>query len=115
MKQALEYLEASDNYLGSLDHSKPITALRTAIEQAEKQEPVQHWCTFCKGYNAHNCQFNTTLPRVHTYVTNTTAPAAQRQWVGIDNVEIGDIWARNQTNPNRFAREIEAKLKEKNT
>ena len=44
-----------------------------------------------------------------------TPPAVQRQWVGVDNVEIGDIWARNQTNPNRFAREIEDKLKEKNT
>ncbi len=52
-------------------------ALRAAIEQAEKQG--QHWCTYCRGNNAHNCQFNTTIPRVHTYVTNTTAPAPRQE------------------------------------
>ena len=40
MKLALEYLEESHNYLGSLNHSKPIAALRTAIAEAEKTEPI---------------------------------------------------------------------------
>ena len=35
LKLALEYLEASDNYLGSLDHSKPIAAIREALAQPE--------------------------------------------------------------------------------
>jgi hypothetical protein len=37
MKLALEYLEESDNYLGSLDHSKPIAALREALAQPEEK------------------------------------------------------------------------------
>jgi len=35
LKLALEYLEASDNYLGSLDHSEPIAAIKEALAQPE--------------------------------------------------------------------------------
>ena len=35
----------------------------------------EHWCTYCRGVNAHNCQFNAAWQRHHTYVTNTTAQA----------------------------------------
>ena len=45
MKLALEYLEESHNYLGSLNHSKPIAALRAAIAEAESVEPVA-WDVF---------------------------------------------------------------------
>ena len=38
LKLALEYLEASDNYLGSLDHSEPIAAIKEALAQPA-QEP----------------------------------------------------------------------------
>ena len=31
LEMALEYLEASDNYLGSLDHSEPIAAIKQAL------------------------------------------------------------------------------------
>jgi hypothetical protein len=31
-----------------------------------------HWCTYCGGINAHNCQFNTTIPRTQIYTTNHT-------------------------------------------
>jgi hypothetical protein len=34
---ALEYLEASDNYLGSLDHSEPIAAIKEALTQPEEK------------------------------------------------------------------------------
>jgi hypothetical protein len=85
---------------------------------APVQEPVVFYrCNGCgHAYEqmhptSCDCMEADGFDRVEYY---TTPPAAQRQWVGIDNVEIGDIWARNQTNPNRFAREIEAKLKEKN-
>lgn len=34
---------------------------------------TDHWCTYCQGVNAHNCQFNPNLPRMEVYTTNTTA------------------------------------------
>jgi hypothetical protein len=52
MKQALEALETADE-VGFWELQKTvITALRTAIEQAEKQEPVA-WAVF-EGWNAHD-------------------------------------------------------------
>ena len=136
MKLALEYLEESDNYLGSLDHSKPIAALRQAIEQIEKQKPIgwisreSQW-RLEDGGNA-----NGTVP-IHAKPSNTskypvyTAPQLQNKWVGLTDEEMrelekefhaervrtsdeeyliiypGDYWA--------WQRAIEAKLKEKNT
>ena len=35
LRLALEYLEESDNYLGSLDHSEPIAAIKEALAQPE--------------------------------------------------------------------------------
>ena len=49
----------------------------------------------------------------------TTPPAAQRQWVGLTNEEIAQIYLVNTDKPLKadwlFARAIERKLKEKNT
>jgi hypothetical protein len=45
----------------------------------------------------------------------TTPPAAQRQWVGLDVVEIMREWSSAKDSVVDFARAIEAKLKEKNT
>lgn len=88
---------------------------------APVQEPVQHWCTYCRGHNAHNCQFNTTLPRVQTYVTNTTAPAAQRQsarsaWVGLTLADKDAIWQNLPPSYTDFdvMEAVDAKLREKN-
>jgi hypothetical protein len=44
-----------------------------------------------------------------------TPPAAQRQWVGLNDEEISDIAINNPPMVHEFARAIEAKLKEKNT
>ena len=30
-----------------------------------------HWCRYCNGINAHNCQFNPNLSRMEVYTTNT--------------------------------------------
>lgn len=38
---------------------------------------TEHWCTYCKGVNTHNCQFNANVPRQHVYITNSTAQPAQ--------------------------------------
>ena len=121
MKLALEAIE-NPWKSGPEGVAGAITALRIAIEQSEKQG--QHWCTYCRGHNAHNCQFNTTIPRVHTYVTNTTAPAS-RQWVGLTDEErrnirewqeiqgeLGPVWAPMML---YLYLAIEAKLKQKNT
>jgi len=47
LKLALYYLEQSDNYLGSLDHSKPIAAIKEALAQPEQEPPKYsfkaHW------------------------------------------------------------------------
>lgn len=39
-----------------------------------------HWCTFCQGVNAHNCQFNKNIPRIKTYISNTSAPESTLTW-----------------------------------
>jgi hypothetical protein len=44
----------------------------------------------------------------------TTPPAAQRQWVGLTDDEIDDLYQGAGKNDLKRAREIEAKLKEKN-
>jgi len=36
---------------------------------------TDHWCKYCNGRNAHNCQFNTNLPRVKIY-SGWARPAA---------------------------------------
>jgi hypothetical protein len=45
----------------------------------------------------------------------STQPAAQRQWVGLTDDEIDDLYQGAGKNDLKRAREIEAKLKEKNT
>jgi len=44
---------------------KKIAPLYTTTQQ-------EHWCTYCGGINAHNCQFNTAIPRTQIYTTNHT-------------------------------------------
>ncbi len=76
--------------------NEAITALRTAIEQAEKQEPVECMCGICK--------------------------LGKREWVGLTDEEIFKV---ENAVPDEvigdsnwcvyFAKAIEAKLKEKNT
>lgn len=39
----------------------------------------EHWCTYCQGANAHNCQFNANVPRQHIYMTNSTAHPVQAE------------------------------------
>lgn len=72
MKQALEALEKADKIRGFPNNKKAITALRQAIEQAQKQEPVA-WDGKCVlGHcgspsgceDSHCCRANyTTLPQ----------------------------------------------------
>jgi hypothetical protein len=102
MKQALEALEQVKPLY---DRHHAIVALRQAIEQAEKQEPVK--------MVAYNCLCG----RIMKFESVNGIVAPQREWVGLtdedkqiafdDTQEGGGFW--------EFADAIEAKLKEKNT
>jgi hypothetical protein len=53
--------------------------------------------------------------RLGDYIHTCTPPAAQRTWVGLTDEEIDDLYQGAGKNDLNRAREIEAKLKEKNT
>ena len=109
MKQALEALEGADSIIWSIrgitpdDICEAITALRQAIEQAEKQEPVA-WEQF------------------HEHMAGPNYVAPQSTWVGLTNEEIAEVedeyivdYRIPAGSAWNFAKDIEAKLKEKNT
>jgi len=126
MKQAPEALEKNHYYM--IDAGLPnqsmlnenfeaITALRTAIEQAEKQEPVGQILVASDGRIVDAVRKPSKLaPGFHDVYT--TPPAAQRQWVGLSEEEIEKLkhlidWTATWSH-GRFAYEIEQLLKEKN-
>jgi hypothetical protein len=126
MKLALEALEelhrTGDTQVFDLCYApKVIPALRTAIEQAEKQEPVAWVCNHYEAGVKNDVDYwqddIDALP-VGTPLY-TTPPAAQRKlltdeeimqtWEGVIKYAPGEVRLKD------FARAIEAKLKEKNT
>jgi hypothetical protein len=118
MKLALEALELFCEY-GTMD--RPIErrdALRAAIEQAEKQEPVAWQCQEHGDTEWFNCskEAHELNPRRYIYRALYTAPP-QREWVGLTDEEMR-IFVEDFLSPDKSAREvfnaIEAKLKEKN-
>jgi len=125
LKLALEALENHEgNYklsdAGCDRHDKAITAIKQA-RSAPVQEPVA-WIEHHKGGD--NLEWDN--PGGKCTPLYTTPPAAKRQWVGLTDEA---IWSEYQTlwsfhpaeEPRmakdiaKFARAIEAKLKEKNT
>jgi hypothetical protein len=117
MKQALEaLLEINELSKGENAICLPaeidgaMDALRTAIAEAEKQEPVAFIApngdlrktTEAKDHWEWGAEFTPLY---------TTPPAAQRQWVGLTDEEI-DEWTPEI---HSVIQAIEAKLKEKNT
>jgi hypothetical protein len=85
------------------------TTLRTAIAEAEKQEPF--------GYFQYAMRFDAWVQNRDSnkgVAFYTTPPAAKRQWVGLTDEEISDIAINNPPMVHEFARAIEAKLCEKN-
>ena len=114
IKQALEALEMYLK-LDTMDEAhileveiapKAITALRAAIEQAEKQEPVA-W----QGVHDHTDLYYRKPPQADVRPLYTTPPAAPRQWVGLTDGEKRQIMLND---PIDWIAAIEAKLKEKN-
>ena len=100
LKMALYYLEQSDNYLGSLDHSKPIAAIKEAL--AQEQEPVAD-----------------DFFRMIADKNPKPFPLPQRTGVGLFDEEIEVLFqtaaGADEEVHIRFARAIESKLKEVNT
>jgi hypothetical protein len=115
MEQALAYIEEVD--YGPYDSGPIVSALRAAIEQAEKQEPVAWVCEGISSDEKHSIDYQQedidALP-VGTMLY-TTPPAEPRKWVGLTNEDIIEMWPETSTVGWDDIRLIEAKLKEKNT
>ena len=132
MKQALEALEKSvatcfheyahEQVMSFPEHfiNQTITALRTAIEQAEKQGPVAWVCYGMSSDEKRSIDYEQDdIDALSVGTMLYTHPsAAPRQWVGLTEIEICDIEVDELTSASSetfsFARAIEAKLKEKN-
>jgi hypothetical protein len=101
--------------------AKAITALRTAIEEAEKQEPVA--CVIDGDlYFHHEIDWEDLAYQGNgVELLYTTPPAAQREWVGLTDEEIIDVIhplvmadLSDEQTDYEIAKAIEAKLREKN-
>ena len=115
-----------------------LEALRQAIEQAEKQthtdHPMRHWdrtCPACvaeaekqqpvayKYVDKHNpliFYFTThkdSLPNPEVIETALYTAPPKREWVGLTDVEVGKY--SDRLNGGDIAREVEVKLRERNT
>ena len=129
MKQALEALENTSPAGFNMESDKKfyaaITSLRQAIAEAEKQEPSVHlaewadWRNMVVANLMRHANIDKDFARRLAHFYQSSAP--QRQWVGLTDEQIGEIAVKSQegVSPHddtlRFARAIEAKLKEKNT
>ncbi len=137
MKLALEALEKC--MYPQLKQLNAITAIRTAIAEAEKQEPVAWMFTDVEGteffeeredWEGKWTPLYTTPPAAQRepapgyckhckqYTIEEPLPAAQRAWVGLtptDMKELSAEWWEPNENEMALINWIEAKLKEKNT
>jgi hypothetical protein len=107
MKQALEFIDSVKVHPTQIATRDALhTALRAAIEQAEKQGPF--------GYFQYAPHFDAW---VQNRDSNEGVPfyTAPRQWVGLTNKDIIEMWPETSTVGWDDIRLIEAKLKEKNT
>ncbi len=122
MKQALDFLEwfAGDDHSIRPKHKAPeiAAALRQAIAEAEKQEPVA-WADKVGAVIPHSHKlFQPALLKDYTRPLYTAPP--KREWVGLTVDEIDKFMPYCNSDQDlsefrTFAFEIEAKLKEKNT
>ena len=109
LRMALEYLEESDNYLGSLDHSEPIAAIKEALAQPEP-EPI----AFVTGTHAGYFVVRPTDPAMVLPV-NMALYTHPKEWKDLTDEEIEKMrhlidWTADWSY-GTFARAIEAKLR----
>jgi len=123
MKQALEALEHEANKGNDNAYQCERDALRTAIEQAEKQEPVAWMYDFLSDNRDEVIrdwvtQSQDDITRENGFNVRPLY-AAPRQWIGLTEIEICDIEVDELPSASSetfsFARAIEARLKEKNS
>lgn len=114
MKMALEALERGrPQIVGVLvqqDQDAAITALRTAIAETEKQEPVA-WMYEWDGRKHLTFTDQRFVEQAHPHFNKSTPLyAAQRQWIGLTAKDLAEI------PPSAYEGAIwaDAKLKEKN-
>jgi hypothetical protein len=131
MKQALEFIDSVKVHPTQIATRDALhTALCAAIEEAEKQEPVGDNTKRLLAWIIDEClvypesedekQFaNRLLSAIlHPKSGYTAQPTAPRQWVGLTDEEIAEIWRDDYKWENEYfdlPRAVEAKLKEKNT
>ena len=122
MKQALEALEDARLYNYALKHKETdglISALRLAIEQAERQEPVGYFTI--NDYDKWEQIDGTSGKPLYEapQVTPQVTPQPHREWVGLTDEEMREVYGKDLKYKDgdyaRYARAIETKLKEKNT
>jgi hypothetical protein len=118
LKLALEALDAYS--WEQVDAAR--AALRTAIEAAEKQKPVALetvYETIIHWDEGGGKRSRRELAR--RIVALYTTPQPQREWVGLTDEEVSDLWCEVSNtdfvtaDTHVFSQAIEAKLKEKNT
>ena len=127
-------LEALERYAPQHGHpddmSDAITALRTAIEQAEKND-LERLMSENERLHVENRRLIDRIEVMGVPVgvggyltTTTTSPAAQRQWVGLTDTQIERVYfetvKKHRGAPMpwgqvQFGKALEAKLKEMNT
>jgi hypothetical protein len=117
MKQALDVLLVLPEHGGNA-FTRAADALRQAIDEAEKQEPV----AYVDGYFGGHCVVQP-IDRSRLFNSGTpfyTAPP-KPEWVGLTDTEVVDIskatsvyGSDNHYEVLEFVAAIEAKLKEKN-
>ena len=108
MKQALEALESDPiSHAGLVSRKQAITALRQALET--EQEPVLWLKTWSDG------SVSVLKTKSHAFADHELEPlytAPPEQWVGLTDEDMEALFLNEDGV--RFARYIEAKLKEKN-
>ena len=111
MKQALEALEVISASNGTDDFQTVATnaryALRQAIEQAEKQEPVARF-----NWNEAKFEWLTEYSYEKHHMKPLYLAPPKREWVGLTTEEAAICWTNSEV---QSWKNIEAKLKEKNT
>jgi len=114
-QQALEALKSAaifvDSFRGQKATQEAIADLRAALEQPE-QEPVA-WMEATTGSVAsdHEKKMGYVLDGIFNIPLYTASPPPQRQWVGLTEEEVSALSLSRRY----LVREVEAKLKERNT
>jgi hypothetical protein len=118
-RQALEALKNRFNPKEYGEMDKAITALRQALEQQPKQQPKQEPVAWMSqgGDVSRSKRYFEEMGFTDLIPLYTEPP--KREWVGLtDEDMIADLWLQSIAGLNtatKFARAIEAKLKELNT